>query len=140
MALVIDASVAIHWYLGSEHAEAALALLDHDVSLLAPDLLPAEVGNTLVKYVAGGDIAQDDAPAILSGIQAAITRFTAMASLHDRALALALELRHPIYDCYYLALALREGVPFVTLDQRLKRKLEGTAHQPLAVHLTEWRP
>jgi len=39
--------------------------------------------------------------------------------LRNRALELAIELDHPIYDCFYLALAERERCPLVTADKRL---------------------
>ncbi len=39
--------------------------------------------------------------------------------LYPRALALALELDHPIYDCFYLACAEREETPLLTADRRL---------------------
>jgi hypothetical protein len=37
-----------------------------------------------------------------------------MSVLNDRALAIAIELRHPAYDCFYLALAERSTSPLVT--------------------------
>ncbi|MFL6803979.1 MAG: type II toxin-antitoxin system VapC family toxin [Xanthobacteraceae bacterium] len=37
----------------------------------------------------------------------------------DRAITLAIDLRHPIYDCFYLALAQRENTAIVTADERL---------------------
>ena len=42
-----------------------------------------------------------------------------MSALRDRALAIAIELRHPAYDCFYLALAERSTAPLVTADERL---------------------
>jgi predicted nucleic acid-binding protein len=39
--------------------------------------------------------------------------------LAARALELAVDLRHPIYDCLYLALAERERAPIVSADARL---------------------
>jgi len=34
-------------------------------------------------------------------------------------MALAIKLKHPIYDCFYLALAKREHAPLVSVDKRL---------------------
>jgi predicted nucleic acid-binding protein len=42
--------------------------------------------------------------------------------LLPRAMDLARRLKHPVYDCVYLALAERERARFVTTDQRLLRR------------------
>jgi len=43
-----------------------------------------------------------------------------------RALQIATELRHPVYDCFYLALAEAEDAAVVTADRRLVQRLSGT--------------
>lgn len=45
--------------------------------------------------------------------------------LTSSALQLALTLEHPVYDCLFIALAVREACPFVTSDQKLLQKLAG---------------
>jgi len=47
-------------------------------------------------------------------------------------MALALELDHPVYDCFYLALAELERNSMVTADQRLLARLSGSKLAPLA--------
>jgi predicted nucleic acid-binding protein len=47
-------------------------------------------------------------------------------ALKDRALAIAIESRHPAYDCFYLALAERSTSPLVTADERLIRRCADT--------------
>jgi predicted nucleic acid-binding protein len=42
-----------------------------------------------------------------------------METLIDDAMAMALALSHPIYDCVYLALSAQRSVPLVTADARL---------------------
>jgi predicted nucleic acid-binding protein len=39
--------------------------------------------------------------------------------LHARALKIAIALKHPIYDCFYLALAERERAPLISADKKL---------------------
>jgi predicted nucleic acid-binding protein len=46
--------------------------------------------------------------------------------LKDRALAIAIELRHPAYDCFYLALAERSASQLVTAHDRLIRRCANT--------------
>lgn len=48
-AIVVDASVAIKWFIPEIHATAAGRLLEKNLKLLAPDLIFAEIGNILWK-------------------------------------------------------------------------------------------
>jgi predicted nucleic acid-binding protein len=119
--VVVDASVATKWVLGEPDSARALTLRDEG-GLIAPSLIAAEVGNALWKAVRRGDIAQQDA---LDAIQAILLAFDALIPIEDlrqRALEFAMALQHPIYDCFYLALAEREGVPLVCADGPLHEK------------------
>jgi predicted nucleic acid-binding protein len=49
------------------------------------------------------------------------------APLAARALELAFALDHPVYDCFYLALAEAEQVGLVTADGRLESRLRGSS-------------
>src|ERR1019366_6257945 len=55
--------------------------------------------------------------------------------LKDRALAIAIELRHPAYDCFYLAVAERNTSPLVTADDRLIRRCADTPFEKLVQSL-----
>ncbi len=61
---------------------------------------------------------------------------TPAAGLRERAFAMALELGHPFYDCFYLAFAERRRTQLVTADGRLLTRLQGSPllalTQPLA--------
>lgn len=46
-------------------------------------------------------------------------------SLLPAAQRLSIQLDHPVYDCVYVALAVREGVALITADQRLAAKASG---------------
>ena len=56
-------------------------------------------------------------------------------ALIDRAIAIALYLRHPIYDCLYLVCAERAGTRLVTADWKFLAALAGTSLASLAVHM-----
>jgi predicted nucleic acid-binding protein len=50
--------------------------------------------------------------------------YVSMGGLLAAATELAIRLRHPAYDCIYLAAAIEARVPFVTADSRLIQKLQ----------------
>jgi predicted nucleic acid-binding protein len=116
--MVVDASVAVKWVISEPDSGAAVALRGTD-TLIAPSLVIAEIGNALWKRVIRGDVDRSDASAAL---QIAVAHFDSIVSVDQlaaRAMELAVDLRHPIYDCLYLALAERERVPIVSADARL---------------------
>lgn len=118
MTLVVDASVVVKWVFAEDGSDCANALRD-EPGLIAPSLLASEVGNALWKAVRRGDIARDDAVAALRSVLGPFDELVPTEALHTRALELASDLRHPIYDCFYLALAEREAAALVTADTRL---------------------
>ena len=121
-AVVIDASVAIKWVVEEDETEGALAVLRR-YELLSPDLVFAEYANILWKKVRLSEITQDEAAEAAYLIRSAGIEVLPVRRLIESALRLAIELDHPAYDCVYLALALENDCPFVTADQRLRRKV-----------------
>lgn len=119
MKLVADASVAMKWYVEQPLTKEAMQLAASEVSLIAPELLMAEAGNAFWKYVRSGMMAAAKAQAALSQLPNRFENFAALTLLADASLEIAVSLNHPIYDCFYLALARREGAPLVTADKRL---------------------
>lgn len=57
--VVVDASVAVKWYLPEEHTLAAVRLLDTGVGLVVPDLFFGEIGNVLWKWWRRGDLSSE---------------------------------------------------------------------------------
>lgn len=117
MKWVVDASVAAKWLAPEPDSPFAEALLDEE--LIVPDLLFAEVGNILWKRQLRGET--DAATAQIGArwlLQVPLQVHDSAGLLAD-ALALALQLQHPAYDCFYLALALRTDAPLITADRRL---------------------
>jgi predicted nucleic acid-binding protein len=119
MKLVADASVAIKWYVEQPHTKEAMQLAASDVSLVAPELLLVEAGNAFWKYVRTGIVAAQAAQAALSELPRRFESLAALAPLANSSLEIAVSLKHPIYDCFYLALARRENAPLITADKRL---------------------
>ena len=119
MTFVVDASVAVKWILPESGSSAAAALRELNADLSAPSLIAVEVGNALWKAVRRGSVTRSEA---LEGFEAALISLQSLIPIEElrvRALTLAIELRHPIYDCFYLALAQRENALLVTADEAM---------------------
>ena len=123
-ALVVDASVALKWMVEEEGSAAAAALLDRP--LHAPDLLVPECVNALWKKVRRDEVDAAELQMFERALSTMEITLHATRSFAARALQLAVTLNHAGYDCFYLALAERLKVPFVTADRRLQTKLFGS--------------
>ena len=118
--LIVDASVAIKWVVTEPHSELASRLLDED--LAAPELWLIEVANALWARQMRGLMTPDEARSGLLELLVAPMRSLPMAGLVSLAFDMAAVLRHPAYDCCYLAAAQVYGCTFVTADARLVRR------------------
>jgi len=116
MTTVVDASVALKWVLEEPGSADAEALLDQE--LVAPSLWLLEAGNALWRRVVRDEISAAEAQERLSELFNAPVTTVALEEDLTAAVRLAIELNHPVYDCLYLALALREGTHVVTSDRR----------------------
>ena len=135
MPSVIDASVAFKWFVPEVDEDKALALLDAPVTLVAPDLIFAEVANAmwvrLRKLEAGPAAvkkAQEELRRILS--ETAPTR-----ELVARAAEIAFQINDSVYDCVYLAYCEREKLILTTADQRLIDHVGGTPFEAMVKFL-----
>jgi len=133
--LVVDASVLVPLLVAEPGSAVARVVVAAEPELLAPDLILAETLNVLWKKQRFGQI--DDSLRIeaVGLVGPPLLVLVAMPPLARRASALAYELDHPVYDCFYLALAEREGAPLVTADARLVAKVAGTRHSGLVRQL-----
>lgn len=132
-ALVIDASVAVKWFLPEVHAEAARRLLSAKRRLLAPDLIWAEVGNVLWKKLRRAEITRDMAQGILRDFRRFPLQTSAARSLLEPAWDLADRFHISVYDSLYLALAVSRSCALVTADLQLYNSLKG---RPVASSIT----
>ena len=115
--VVVDASVAAKWLATEPGSKAAEALLDDD--LVAPDLLYAEVANILWKKTMRGEMTAETVGLAARWLLHVPMRIHDGAALFAESVALAQRLKHPAYDCFYLAAALRSDCWLVTADRRL---------------------
>jgi predicted nucleic acid-binding protein len=129
LTLVVDASVAVKWFIIEPGRPEARRLLDREQPLIAPELIVAELVNVLWKRVTGGAIDRTQAANAARELPQLLSELCPLAGFAERALAIADALRHPAYDCFYLALAEARDARLVTADRRFARRLEGTLWQ-----------
>ncbi len=121
MLLVVDASIAAKWVFEEEGTPEALSLRA-SAKLIAPDLLIPECANIFWKKVARRELLEDEALFAAGLLASADVELHPMRPLLGSAIQLALELDHPAYDCFYLALAMKNDCPMVTADKRFLRR------------------
>jgi predicted nucleic acid-binding protein len=131
MALIVDASVALKWFVAEPGWQAARRLWRDELRLLAPDLIVAEVCNAIWRKVRVGQATAAQAEDVAAEIQRGVLELRPTVALATRAMAASLALDHSVYDCFYLALAEREQSVVVTADQRLITRLAQTRYEPL---------
>jgi predicted nucleic acid-binding protein len=117
--LIVDASVAAKWFVQETDSAAAKTVAAGADALVAPELILAEVANVLWKKIRKGSMHVRQASEVMRDLPVYFDRLVPLASLGSRAIELANDLKHPVYDCFYLALAEREGIPIVSADARL---------------------
>lgn len=124
--VVVDASVAVKWFLPEREADRAAAMLRGRLRLIAPDLLWIEVASVLWKVARRGAISADEARRMIAGTAAFPVETAESLPLLPEALRIATRTDRTVYDCLYLALAALEGASLVTCDERLVNALGGT--------------
>jgi predicted nucleic acid-binding protein len=130
---VVDASVAVQWFAREPGSEAAALLVGGDQPLVAPDIMPLEVANALWKKTRRGDVPAGELQPAVTRLLASDITLVSTVSLLERALRLAVELGHPVYDCVYIVLAEDRGAPLATSDARLRAAARARG-------LRAWRP
>ena len=112
MKYVLDASVAFKWLVSEADSDKALRLRDDfrngSHELLAPDILPIEVG-----------VSAADGFILWSGMMADCPHLVPSLALMPQACALSSRAKLGIYDCLYVALAEQEQCKLVSDDARL---------------------
>ena len=136
MKAIIDSSVVVKWFVKEEDAEASLDL--RFIPLAAPDLLLVECAHVFWKKVRKNEYAADDAAMAIRAIERARISLSPAHGLAGRAFEIGRALDHAVYDCFYLALAERLGLPLITADTKLKTKATDFASVQI-LSLSNWK-
>ena len=118
--LVVDASVALKFVTQELGAAEAAAILAAPDPLIGPDWVLLECASGLAKKVLMNGLPQAKAEASMAALPTFFSRLYPSVALLDSSLELSVRLGHAIYDCLYLALALREDVALITADKKFE--------------------
>ncbi len=135
MKFVVDSSVFVKCYLMEEWHMEASKLVAGSGGLLAPDLIVAEVANVAWKKMQRDEIDWEDAQEMVAGAANGPLSLIPGGETGLLALRIARDLRHPVYDCHYLACSWLYGHPVVTADQRLHRVTRDGPYHDLVRHV-----
>jgi len=130
--VIVDASVALKWVVQEPGSTAAAALAD--APLAAPELLLAECANALWAKARRGELSEEEARERTDALAAAPITWVPLGELVGSAIQLACALDHPVYDCLYLALAIRDADILVTADRHFVEAV-AAAGEDYAAHV-----
>ena len=112
---VVDASVAVKWYLPEIHSPQAANLLNPDNILWAPELIFAELGNVCWKRVQRKELDPHRANMIVQDFLTSPLRIQGHAVVLEHAWHIAVEYGRSVYDSLCLALADQIEAPALTV-------------------------
>lgn len=131
-ACVLDASVALKWFLPpdrEELVEEAFTLLrEHEqgqLQFFVPDLFWAESGNIFWKAVRLRRCSRENAERSIAVLKAGRLITVPSLDLLKEAFTIATDFNRSYYDSLYVALAAESRIPFVTADEKLSNALAG---------------
>ncbi len=122
---VLDASVAVAWCFEREttpYTDQILEMLAEGEAVV-PAIWPFEVANALLRAERHQRVSRAETAAFLGRLQALAIQVEqdAASRAFQEVFSLGREHNLSVYDAAYLDLAMRQGLPIATLDQRLRR-------------------
>ena len=122
--VVVDASVAVKWFVPELDSAIAMQYLDGHRKLVAPGLIHAEIANVMWKLRHRGLLERDAALGIVAHFLSLPLEIHHSESIIAPALEIALATKCTVYDCLYLALAIDLDAIVVTADRRWVNSLK----------------
>jgi predicted nucleic acid-binding protein len=122
--VVLDTSAAIEVALNRSKAPDFTHALQEADMVLAPELLVAEVVNTVWKYYQFERLSLPACDRVVELSLALVDVLVSCKELYREAFLLARTVRRSAYDMFYLALAQREDATFLTKDAALRNEAE----------------
>jgi len=120
--IVLDASAAVEVALDGKRAAQLDAVLAESEEVLAPELLLAELVNSIWKYHEFHQLELTTCVRALDFAVGLVDTLVSNKELYREAFLLSRTTRRPAYDMFYLALAKREDAALMTLDNALRKE------------------
>lgn len=134
MKFVLDASVAVSWFLPDEPDPYPTHVLEKfpEDQAQVPSIWASELANVLLMAERRKRLTSTETASVLARLQHLPIEVVSLEVdvILAQVLPLAREHRLSVYDAVYLALAIREQIPLATLDQDLIRAAR-TADVPI---------
>lgn len=132
---VIDACVAIKWFLPEENYQKAGEILSSHNRLYAPDLFQVEMDSIITKKVRQRLIETDDAYRIYEEIRNIPIQIIPYSLIGKLAFDLSVALPITQYDACYLAVAIEYDEIVISADMRFVRGMNGTPFEEYVVSI-----
>lgn len=123
MKIVVDTSVAVKWFVNEVGREHARLFLKSPFACVAPELTLSEVANAIQRKVRLGEITLEQAEDVIEMLPRDYDDLVLSETVLRRAFDFSRQLDHSVYDCLYLAVAMRENdLVLVTDDGKFLSK------------------
>ncbi len=134
---VVDSSVVVKWFFPEPSRQEAMRLLrlyrEERIQLVAPVLMLSEVASIFSKRVRQGLTTASMAADAYRLLKINAPMLVDDRVIMDEAMTLSLGSGQAVYDCLYLALALRRGCDLITADLKFHGAVSATF--PSVLHL-----
>ncbi len=127
MSYVVDASVAIKWYVPEIFENEAIQVLESGRELHVPELILPEFSGIVSKKVRRGELSKSEGNRIVTAIARKSWTIHSHKNTIKSAYTGAEATGQTFYDWTYLALAISLSCEFVTADEKFYKALEMTA-------------
>ena len=117
MNAVVDSSVVVKWFVRERGHDQALALLDRQDELFAPDVIVPEIIDAVWARIVAGEIGNDQGSAIVTAITSGVPTLVPVSDLADDAFRVALKMDRSAHLATYIVCVQSLDAGFVTADE-----------------------
>ena len=132
----IDASIAVKAIVEEQFSDNARSILATYDLILAPAHAYAEIAEVVFRKFSAGQIEERQVVLALERLPSILTLVPLDTIIVD-VFNIAKEIHHSVYDCLYVAAAMKHGTELVTTDVKLVLKTRNTPYSAFVRHLAD---